>query len=80
MWIAANAAVASVYAWDKAAARRRARRVPERTLLLCAAPFCAPGAWLAVLGLRHKTRKPRFLAALVAVTVLQAVAAVALLR
>ena len=36
------------------------RRVPESLLLTFAALGAAPGAWLAMLVFRHKTRKVRF--------------------
>ncbi len=50
----------TVYAIDKSAARRGARRVPERSLHLLAL-FCGwPGALLAQQLLRHKTVKPAF--------------------
>ncbi len=71
-----NVGVFVVYAWDKAAARRAAWRIPERTLLTCALLAGCAGAWLAVLLLRHKSAKPSFLARLALVTILN-VAAVA---
>lgn len=50
-----------VYAYDKAAAVRGFRRVPERLLHGLALANGWPGAWLAQAFLRHKTRKPGFL-------------------
>lgn len=51
----------AVYAYDKAAAVRGFRRVPERLLHGLALANGWPGAWLAQAFLRHKTRKPAFL-------------------
>ncbi|GAB4189970.1 MAG: DUF1294 domain-containing protein [Roseiflexaceae bacterium] len=51
---------ASVYARDKQAAQRGARRVPERRLFLLNALGGVLGAWLIFFGLRHKTRHPAF--------------------
>ena len=50
----------AVTAWDKSAARRDRRRVPERTLMWLAALFGAAGTLLAMYTVRHKTRKPKF--------------------
>lgn len=55
-----NLGVFGVYAFDKLAAKRGWRRVPEANLIGMAALAGAPGALLAMLLLRHKTRKPRF--------------------
>lgn len=51
----------AVYALDKSAARRRRRRVPERTLHLLALLGGWPGALLAQKHLRHKSVKTAFL-------------------
>jgi len=48
------------FAWDKAAARRGARRVPEARLLALALLGGGAGALLGMIWFRHKTRKPRF--------------------
>lgn len=49
------------FRFDKAQARRRRRRISERTLLVLAVPG-GLGAWLGMYGhpKRHKTTKPRF--------------------
>ncbi len=62
------------FGWDKWAARRSARRVPEARLLLLAALMGAPGAWLGVNVFRHKTVKSSFRLRLVLVTLLNAAA------
>jgi uncharacterized membrane protein YsdA (DUF1294 family) len=48
------------YALDKSAARSRAQRTPERTLLLLGLAGGWPGAVLAQQWLRHKSAKPSF--------------------
>ena len=64
------------FGWDKWAARRGARRVPEARLLLLAALLGAPGAWLGVNVFRHKTVKTSFRIRLVLVTLLNVAVAV----
>lgn len=60
-WIAATSLITfSAYGWDKRAARRRARRVPEFRLLGGALFGGGPGAFLGMLCFRHKTRRAVF--------------------
>lgn len=60
---AMNGLTWGVYRYDKAQARRRGRRVPERTLLTLAALGGLVGAFVGVYGhrQRHKAHKPSFL-------------------
>jgi uncharacterized membrane protein YsdA (DUF1294 family) len=70
--IGMNVVTFGLFAWDKLAARRGRRRVPEAWLLVPSALGGSVGAWLGSLALRHKTRKPAFLAKLVLATALNA--------
>lgn len=70
--LAYNVIVGLVYAYDKRAAIRDRRRIRERTLMLLAVAFGAPGAWVAMRACRHKTHKPKFKVGVPALLLLQA--------
>ena len=53
---AMNAAAFCLMGFDKARARRKGRRVPERTLFMAAACFGALGGVLGMHVFRHKTK------------------------
>ncbi len=72
-FVAVNLATFALYGLDKLLAAFQTRRVPERTLHLCAFLLGSPGALAAMQAFRHKTRKTSFqlvLALLVLVQVL----------
>jgi len=72
VWVAIiSVAGAIVCALDKRAARRRARRVPERTLWLLAVFGGAAGVWIAMLIAHHKTRKVNFAVLMPVLAILQ---------
>lgn len=80
-WVAAASVVTSGAAvFDKSRAQRGGPRVRERTLLLAAFVGGSPGLVVAMLVVRHKTRKASFLLKLALVLVLQGVALVLLWR
>lgn len=61
LWVAViSLTTFSAFAWDKRAARRGGRRLPEARLLWLAVLGGMPGAKLAQSFLRHKTRKQPF--------------------
>ena len=62
VYVVASLATLAAHGLDKSAARRGARRTPERTLHALALAGGWPGALLAQPLLRHKTSKPSFLA------------------
>lgn len=83
-WLATLSALGfALMALDKrrasAGLHRRARRIPESTLLLVAAAGGSPGVLLARQMLRHKTLKQPFSRSLIAITGLQIGLAVGLL-
>lgn len=49
-----------LFGLDKWFAKRRKRRIRERTLLACLLLFGAPGGLLAMALFRHKTQHPSF--------------------
>ena len=55
-----NAAVFALYALDKSKAKRGARRISEKTLLLAAALLGGLGALLGMCVCRHKTKHLKF--------------------
>ncbi|MFL6672645.1 MAG: DUF1294 domain-containing protein [Massilia sp.] len=59
-YLVASIVCFAMYAIDKSAARSRARRTPERTLLLLGLAGGWPGAVLAQQWLRHKSSKTSF--------------------
>ena len=60
-----------LFAWDKRSAQRGQRRIAENTLHLATLPGAAPGAWAAIVLLRHKNRKAAFWGVTLALTLLQ---------
>lgn len=57
---AVNLAAFLLCGWDKRAAKRGARRVPERRLLAFCALGGSPAFLLGMALFHHKTRKPKF--------------------
>jgi uncharacterized membrane protein YsdA (DUF1294 family) len=68
---AVNVITFAMYAWDKRAAGRNRRRVPERSLLAAALLGGSPAAFVAGRTLRHKTVKRSFRIRFAVVVVLQ---------
>ena len=79
--VALNAVSFALFGIDKRRARRGARRIPEATLLLSALVSGTVGAWLGDAGLSGtRPASASFLAAMVLVTVVDAVIVVLVLR
>lgn len=76
---AVNAATFLLYAWDKASAVRRGRRIPEAVLHLLALLGGSPAALLGQLLFRHKTRKASFQLRFWGIVLLQAALIVSVL-
>ena len=55
-----NIIVFILYGADKLKAKRGTRRIPEKTLLLCALLMGGVGAGLGMLFFHHKTQKIKF--------------------
>ncbi len=80
-WLGAIGLVTwAAYAWDKRRAGLGERRVRESVLLGLALIGGSPAAAVAMVVLRHKTRKPGFLARFAGVVVVQVAVAVAYFR
>ncbi|WP_345115774.1 DUF1294 domain-containing protein [Hymenobacter algoricola] len=60
-----------LFALDKRKAQRAQRRIAEKTLHLATLPGAAPGAWAAIVLLRHKNRKAAFWGITLVLTLLQ---------
>jgi uncharacterized membrane protein YsdA (DUF1294 family) len=75
-----NAVSFALFGIDKRRARRGARRISERALLLSALVSGTIGAWAGVFLFRHKTRKPSFLIPLAAASLIDLAIVVLLVR
>lgn len=74
LWLylaAVSLALFALMGIDKAAAKNRCRRIPERTLLALAVLGGSPGGLAGMLAFRHKTRKPAFALGFPAILVCQ---------
>ena len=74
-----NVVAFSLFGVDKSRARRGARRIPERTLLLAAAVSGTVGAWLGMRVFHHKTAKQSFVSRMALATLLDLVVAIGLI-
>ncbi len=78
--LAVNLLLFILMGWDKAAARRSARRTRETTLLGLAVIGGSVGGILGMLLFRHKTKKPAFRIGMPLILICQALLAGLLLR
>ena len=60
LWLIWNLVVFFIYGIDKSKARREARRISEKFLLLVALIFGAVGAMFGMVVFNHKTSKMKF--------------------
>ena len=78
--IAVNVLAFALMGIDKARARRGAWRIPEKTLFLMAVIGGSAGALLGMYAFRHKTKHRSFVIGMPVILLLQAAAAVWLMR
>jgi uncharacterized membrane protein YsdA (DUF1294 family) len=71
-----TAAGFSMCAYDKRAAVKKKQRVSERSLFAIAMLGGSAGVFAAMLITRHKTRKPKFIAGIPVIMILQTVSIV----
>lgn len=64
---------------DKNAAKRRRRRVPEKTLLITAALSGCISMYITMHIIHHKTKHPKFMVGIPVIFILECAAAIALL-
>ncbi len=69
-WLTISAVAVIVTVWDKFAAKKGIRRVPEATLLWIGFFGGAAAMLITMKCIRHKTRKPKFMVGLPLILVL----------
>ena len=69
---AVNAAAIILMGMDKARAKRRAWRIPEKTLFLCAILGGSAGSWIGMYLFHHKTKHWYFVLGMPLILILQA--------
>ena len=65
--------------YDKLSARRGGYRIPEKVLMLFAALGGSPAMFLTMIFIRHKTRKPLFMAGIPLIFIIELIAAIFIL-
>lgn len=70
--VIANAVSFTLFGWDKSRARRGARRISERTLIISAVLSGTVGGWVGMSVFRHKTAKRSFQAKMAAASLIDA--------